>query len=45
MKKLSVIIDDNLLMLFKLACVRSGVDMSAVVIAAIKEYLDKTDNR
>jgi hypothetical protein len=42
MKKLSVIIEENLLKEFKLACVRAGVDMSEVVIAAIENYLKST---
>jgi len=43
MTKLSVHIKRELLREFKIACARAGIDMSAVVIAAIKEYISSKE--
>ena len=43
MKRFTSNIDDDLHKRFKVACVQEGIEMKDIVLAAIREYLKKTE--
>jgi len=45
MKRLSVILPDDIHLRFKLACVEQGTEMSEVIRALIEGYLKKAERR